>query len=425
MTFRVQNLIYFLLFIFLTIPNSIQFLNFFGLYIKVGSINIYIYDFIFISFIIFSIIRVCIRNLKISTKLFRKTDFICIVWLAVLLIYTMIGLKHNPYNYVFNDVRNLIYFLVLFILIILFDKENDFKMIMKISVLSAIFYTIINIIVFLFKDSLFYGILEQTQWVGANRLSFINTNLVFLIIPIYFNRHRIFEENRWYTLSIIAMVNLIICIIIGKNLTLGAIALFLIICNSVITQNTKLRTNFKKKYLLISLFIIIMTVFLFIMKPNFANYAKELIGEYGEKIERVIDGGFDNLNSWKSRKITNKYAFNIFEDKKMGYGLGKTFYTFIQNGDLADSNHMYVDSTIHTLLVKMGVIGLVVFLILYISYLIEGFRLNSKKLSLCFAISYLGIGFLMISTSHPFRNCYVITIMSLLIIINRQIKTYE
>ncbi|MPM64555.1 hypothetical protein SDC9_111442 [bioreactor metagenome] len=425
MTFRVKNLIYFMLFVFLTIPNSIPFLNFFRLYIKIGSNSIYIYDLIFIILIIFSIIKVYINNFKISSRLIKKTEYIYFIWLALLFLYFLVGLKYNAFNYVFNDIRNLIYFIGFIVFIILFDEKKDLKVTMKICVLASIIYSIINIFVFLFKDNLFYAILEQTQWVGANRLSFININLVFLIIPIYFNRNKIFKENRWYNLSGIAMISLIICIIVGKNLTLGAITAFLIICNIIVSGKLKLRINISKIHLLTSFFVILVAVFIFVMKPDLIDYVYELVGEYSEKIERVMSGGFDNLNSWRSRQITNEYAFYTFKEKKMGYGLGKTFATYIQNGDLANINHMYVDSTVHTIMVKMGVIGVIIYFTLYISYLIECFRLNKNTLSLSFAFSYLGIGFLMISTSHPFRNCYVITIMSLVVLINRQIKLYE
>lgn len=350
--------------------------------------------------------------------------YINVVWILLLFIYSIVGLRNNQLNYMFNDLRNIMFYGFVFIMFVyVFSKNNIFSL-AKVIIVSVMLFSCIDILVYQFKDTLFADLTISAQWADDNRLGFTNSLVIIYLIPFVFFKDKLNLSRKWIYFLYISVGASFITVIITKSVNLIVSVAFVIIFSLVLKYYVEKKSSyfnlFRKKLINYSVFLLILAIPLaaifYYYLPRFDS--STIVTLYNKIYLAVIDPA--QLNSWQSRLITNEYAFNEFKDNIWGYGLGKTFQTFIQTGDLASDNSMYVDNTFYTVVNKMGIIGAVFFYIYLLFSLLLLYK-NAKKgesqykgLLYSFLGAYGALLISMFSTSQMFRNPVVIILAQLI-----------
>jgi hypothetical protein len=388
----------------------------FYLYINFGSFKLGIQELMFVYLLLLYFIYVIKYKKQIMGD--KKIFTINIIWVCILAVYTFIGLSNNPLNYVFNDLTSLMYYLLIFLFLNFIFKMKDLEGLLKVIILASIVFSIVDIIIYLFKDSVFRTVLEATQWVDANRIGFTNSLLLVLLIPIALNFKSFLGKSKWSLYSKIAVALLFITVFFGKSVnvivSVSFVLFFSIITKSIVEQNKLTKTKIISWITVVCTVLVISVILVYSPSINYES-------EFSNKIIMAVNDP-TQLTSWQSRLITNKYAFEEFKQNIMGFGLGKTFLTFIQTGEIAQVNALFVDNTLYTVLNKIGILGTLFYffylLIIMIVLLKNAASVRQRYKAIMYGLcgSYISLLISMVSTSQLFRSPLVIIILQLIII---------
>ncbi|MFS0765090.1 hypothetical protein ABC374_16760 [Peribacillus sp. 1P06PB] len=357
------------------------------------------------------------KKIKISNL---KVDILNVCFLGILIIYFFVGIFNSSFDFIFGDIRVLIYYCLPFLLYyFLKSNKDDNLLVIKTLIISSILFSIITIGLFYFSDTLFKGFMASTQWEGAKRLSFTNSLMVVILMPVAFNKQIAQIEGKWIFYLRFSIVMLLFTILLSKSINTIVIVFFVFL----VLINLEVFKKKKKKNTLIKIVMLAFTIgifFLFLNSFSGENrFSNTLISDTNNKLKIALTNP-DELNSWQSRIITNSVAIEEFYDNKWGYGLGKTFQTFIQNGELAQLNSLYIDNAIITIINKIGILGAFVFfsfLIVTLLVMLHYARISEKRnksILYGFCVSYVGILLSMISTAHIFVNPIIISLVCLI-----------
>lgn len=345
-----RNIIPTFLFLICAIPYNQNVINFFGLTFGIGQLSIALQEMLMIILIFRSIINIFTIKKKYTNreKMFLVSYFIInsMIFLAFL-----IGIKNNSINYVISDMRGLIFYLFTFTYIFINSDVNE----NRIAICKGMFiYCVVTIVIFIFRNNIFYEIYAKTQWVNANRIGFMNI-IFFLYLICNSEKLKVNHKILYKTTFILCVV----CSIIGKSVTLIILFFMAYIIN--ISFSIKY-TGFKRNiYLKLSIVVVIFTTIFSVSIYQINKQGIESVLNI-EIFNKIIQYSNGNLNSMNSRKITNEVAIDEFKNNFNGYGLGKTFNTYLQNGDGAQTNALFIDNVFITMLNKFGILSTIIFI---------------------------------------------------------------
>lgn len=313
--------------------------------ISVFGFDIYIYEVLILVLIIFYII-----TSKFSVHL-SSLKLLALIFVSYLLIYSIINLLDKPLYFVMNDVRYLIYYIILLVYPskifsnkkLLFDSiviGSTLLILMTINANRVLGYDLFRLTsrnnVFILLSLM---ICLQRLLKSSNKISFLVYSALFLVfsIAIFLLGSRIF-----YVISFVSIL-----FIVFNNISIKKISkLLLISIVFVIIGN-----------LVVNRFFDTLNVDYFLMRI--------------ESLRNLTD-----QTSYFIRKADNQNIFNNIDSRIIfGYGPGELVFQSTHN-----EYGYYIDNTYYTFIFKFGIVGLIFIVGILLFALKEAFKnyKNSK-----------------------------------------------
>ena len=313
--------------------------------ISVFGFDIYIYEILILGLIIFYII-----TSKFSVHL-SSLKLLALIFVSYLLIYSIINLLDKPLYFVMNDVRYLIYYIILLVYPskifsnkkLLFDSiviGSALLILMTINANRVLGYDLFRLTsrnnVFILLSLM---ICLQRLLKSSNKISFLVYSALFLVfsIAIFLLGSRIF-----YVISFVSIL-----FIVFNNISIRKISkLLLISIVFVIIGN-----------LVVNRFFDTLNVDYFLMRI--------------ESLRNLTD-----QTSYFIRKADNQNIFNNIDWRIIfGYGPGELVFQSTHN-----EFGYYIDNTYYTFIFKFGIVGLIFIVGILLFALKEAFKnyKNSK-----------------------------------------------
>ncbi|MGE7605378.1 hypothetical protein ACQKML_02110 [Peribacillus frigoritolerans] len=259
-------------------------------------------------------------------------------------------------------------------------------------VLSSLCYSIFTILLYFFGQNLLneiYGSFYGDIWNSSGRVGFKNTT-VLLIINL-FSIYMIYSQKR----IVLNSVNIILgstSILISQTrsiIILYLLILFVLFVSFII--KSALSNLNSRTYLIFS--IASFTIpFAFLIGFIVFNTDNLLIDSVKSRMFESNGGSLD------SRKYTNQYNIGMIENNIIGDGLGKEMYFLGSNSQLI-SIDTWIDNLFIYILVKFGLIGLFLFILIVMIGLFKYIKeAIIKKNVLTFIILIAYVPFIIITT---------------------------
>ncbi|MGW6663041.1 O-antigen ligase family protein, partial [Peribacillus sp. NPDC055009] len=259
-------------------------------------------------------------------------------------------------------------------------------------VLSSLCYSIFTILLYFFGQNILndiYGSFYGDIWNSSGRVGFKNTT-VLLIINL-FSIYMIYSQKR----IVLNLVNIILgstSILISqtRSIIILYLLILLVLFVSFIIKSALSNLN-PRTYLIFS--IASFTIpFVFIIGFIVFNTDTLLIDSVKSRMFESNGGSLD------SRKYTNQYNIGMIENNIIGDGLGKEMYFLGSNSQL-NSIDTWIDNLFIYILVKFGLIGLILFILMVIIGLFKYIKeALIKKNVLSFIILIAYVPFIIITT---------------------------
>lgn len=322
------------------------------------------------------LIIVCFKHMVYKINIFDelKKNKIYMVLLLMLIVYLFVGLKNsNPF--LSGDTRQyyIFIFYIAFILI-LKDEQNIFMSIIKMSIVASLSLSIVVLIMFAFKSTLFDPLFGNNV-ASSTRVGFGNQAYFVFSFPLIFFALRLKKlEGRWRFFALFSLVAIVTSLLIDetRSLIISTIgnAVFIYIYSSIIDKK---RTFGAKIVGFITIFMM-----LSILAGLVAYYFSET-PKMKAIIERFAEiNGDKKIQSAEVRSITNKRNIEIILENPEGHGLGSSFNLINTNGRLAESGP-FIDNFFITTLNKFGFLGFSVLALFYIRTFYQIFIISRNK----------------------------------------------
>lgn len=375
--FDMLNYLLILLFFSISaIPDAISLYGMFGF--NLGGMFISINELLFATILFLWFFKSCLT--KSLSKLAESTFAIGILifLLQNLVLGSIIGyLNHNALIDIRYDVRGLIWYLGFLVIATEITNIEHIKKLMWATVSGSLVYSFITLISH--KD---YFI----DYYNSERLIFRNDVLLVVSLLIIASALITLNIKVLYKL----LLSLLSSLLISKLIVSQWRALLLgLILGLVVTIAVN---SFKYKYStrLISLLLtIVLSILLFskmyVPKTEFLKHALE---SFSERIEITRNLKDEQSVAFRAKDI--KVAISYFKDSPLiGHGLGASITTSTK-----ESQGLYVDNTIVTLLFKVGLIGTALYLymiarILY--YMMISLKYDENKSSRYIHAAFLAL----------------------------------
>jgi len=287
-----------------------------------------------------------------------------ILILAIYLIYFgRAMLAGRPFKLTANDFRAVPLMLSYFVGKSLIKDFNRFRQLFLLLCLGIVFHSLITLIILPFRRTFFAPIFEESMLEQGLRVWFRNSALFILPLPFLLAWVK-FRPRLGYrkellvpSLTVLTLVFLVISAVISQSRML----LFSILLTLVPFLGTYRTLLYKHWKLILALVILMGTlsgVIVFSQHPF-------MVGLRETMVERVRDTLRGEDESLMARLLT--YHFNFKEALKQplwGHGVGAKMTTLSPYLKGEDTEFLVIDNLYITVLYKMGVIGLIAYLIL-------------------------------------------------------------
>lgn len=389
------------LFVMCAIPYSHSLNEFLGLYFNFKIFKLSIQEVLFIILFLRSMFTIFRGNIVVPFRLNNYIIFNIFINITIF-IYLIVGLNNNNRNFVINDFKRVMFYLFTLLFILIYSNyKNNFNNINNSIIWGIALYCVIVIVIFIFRNTIFWNLYNKTQWVNSDRLGY--ANILFSFYILYNKEYYIKYMKNIYKIIFMLML---ITTLISKSITfiIAFILVIIIVYGNQFIDKIRGKKLYRRNvYIKISIVLFLISLLLFIMYINldieFINKIKNI-----DIIQKIIKYSNGTLNSMQSRNITNQNALNDFKNNIYGYGLGKTFITFIQNGDIAQLNSIYCDNFFVTSLNKFGAIGSAIFILsIVLQGIMISLRLNNKN-TIRFSVCYFSVFFMGLTTSYLISN---------------------
>ncbi|WP_068675283.1 hypothetical protein [Oceanobacillus sp. Castelsardo] len=328
--------------------------------------------------LLFLLILLVINFINIGVNIrFSKLDFIIAALFIFVVIYTFIGLQNNN-EFLLSDVKTFIYFFINYVMFRSLINKDNYLSVIKTFLNSSFVYSIVVLSLYLFmQDYLPYIYGERLYAWWGNRITFSNTTLFILTIPLllFVLIKNVFPKYKLY-FSIVLLSN-VISLLLSQTRTLILLCIFnclIVLLLLLYKSYGQYRINWKLGLRLFGLLFFLTTTFI----------VSTYIGTSQEIISDIVNRFQSNEGSLDVREISNEMAANEIERNPLGYGLGKELVLYNVDYTISSAG-AFIDNIFYTLGVKVGVIGVLIFIIILLSIFI-GFISNFRKNKLFMAL---------------------------------------
>ncbi len=382
---------------------------------------------LFLAFILFFVNMILLIRSNIYKEkscILRQIIFIAFLGYTIFSALSLIN-AINITEGIF-DLSKVVLFLILFIstVLILNYNENNIKIVCKTIIISSIILASIGLIQYFFNCLYFIPGVDVVYSTFTNRNLF--SSILFLTLPFVFYGFSTFSK-KWIILSFFSICFSIFIIIIIKARSVWLaiiISFFSLLCITFFSKNKLFyrKILFSKKFILLSLFIIIVIISAFVLpKPMISSYmSRKKITATGTLIEV-------RLKAWE------KTIPMIKEYPLLGVGIGNWKIMLPKYGvtgmKTEHGAYQYIrpHNDFFWVLAEIGIFGFIFYLSIFIIifyYILKILSKNTKrddKLLLFFLLFGL-IGYIIISSfSFPkeriFHSIIFIFIISIVTVI--------
>jgi len=346
--YSIENSIKYLLFLLFSVGIMIPHHWDFG--IDIGYLTIY-YEEVIVMFL-FPLI---ILKLLVTLKINKNILYILLLFFIIIFFSSFGLLNANSLIIIFKDIRIIMEVgIILFAISLIKLKYQDMIFLQYLIAFSMTIYLFQYLYSFIWEAYLM-TIMNEGMSLGLKRIVLDNHVAVLFMLPfIYFMNKKIFI----YLFIIIFIISLLSM----KRTDIG----LLLILSLLFIKELNI------KYIAIVIFVLILFI---IMILNL---------EFGSRFLNIIDGSAD------TRLYGIITAFNDFLEKPLfGYGFGKEMVVTIQNIGGVDLSKNFIDNSYLTLFVKIGLIGF----LLYISIFIKLIYKETNRSIVVFMLLFFLFGF--------------------------------
>lgn len=315
-----------------------------------------------------------------------KIDILMVFFFILICLYFLVG-YYNKNPYLWFDMKVFVFFFLNYIIFrSVVNNENYIKVINVIFV-SSLFYSVIVIYIYLFmKDYLpfIYGDKLFSWW--GNRVTFSNVSMCLITIPlsIYCLLQNNYSNIKKFYFFLVFSLNLI-AMLLSQTRAVIMMSTF----NSIIVLVTSYynifnlkKINIKKAYR-ITIFVVFISISL-----NIFYFLDTIFGT--EVLNNVINRFSEGQETLNVRDVSNEMAKEEIIRNIWGYGLGKEAILYNTNYSI-NSVGPFIDNILFTLGLKIGLLGVFMFLILLLVPLVRLFfyKNNDKILVIVIYISFI------------------------------------
>lgn len=346
--YSIENSIKYLLFLLFSVGIMIPHHWDFG--IDIGYLTIY-YEEVIVMFL-FPLI---ILKLLVTLKINKNILYILLLFFIIIFFSSFGLLNANSLIIIFKDIRIIMEVgIILFAISLIKLKYQDMIFLQYLIAFSMTIYLFQYLYSFIWETYLM-TIMDEGMSLGLKRIVLDNHVAVLFMLPfIYFMNKKIFI----YLFIIIFIISLLSM----KRTDIG----LLLILSLLFIKELNI------KYIAIFIFVLIL----------FAIIILNL--EFGSRFLNIIDGSAD------TRLYGIITAFNDFLEKPLfGYGFGKEMVVTIKNIGGVDLSKNFIDNSYLTLFVKIGLIGF----LLYISIFIKLIYKEINRSIVVFMLLFFSFGF--------------------------------
>lgn len=339
---------------FLTIPfNTYDFFK-----LKIPSTKIDVFSALF--FLMLAVLLV--KALAEKRSKLPKLGFTFFTLAGVLLLYIFVGYG-NAQPFLSSDIRVFLFYVVYILSGFLFYRSSDgIKDVLKITIISTLFLSILVILMYYFKTSFFYPLFENSFYANDTRVGTGNQSFFIFSIPILIAALLFKALNkRWSFLIMVTIVAAFISVLLSESRALmvtlaGNVVITLFVC--VVLSGKRFMKNIVK--LMVTAVIMFSLMFIFL---SFFPLDEKLLVVYNRFNEYLSSGTTD---SYQTRAVTNIYTIDLIKEKLFGYGLGAPMVLYDGSGMFANEG-TFIDNGFLTLLYKVGIPGFLCFAFFYLT----------------------------------------------------------
>ncbi|MGG2971658.1 hypothetical protein [Geobacillus stearothermophilus] len=294
-------------------------------------------------------------NIRVS-----KIDILMIFFFMVVCLYFFVG-YYNKNPYLWFDMKAFVFFFLNYIIFRSVVNNENYIKVINVIFISSLFYSVVVIYIYLFmKDYLpfIYGDKLFLWW--GNRVTFSNVSMCLITIPlsIYCLLQNNYSNIKKFYFFLVFSLNLIAVL-----LSQTRIVIMMSTFNSIIVLVMSIYYsifNFKKINIKKAYRIVIFIVFIWISLSIF--YFLDIISG-AEILNNVINRFSEGQETLNVRDVSNEMAKEEIIRNIWGYGLGKEAILYNTNYSINNVGP-FIDNILFTLGLKIGLLGMLMFLIL-------------------------------------------------------------
>lgn len=321
-------------------------------------------------------------NIRVS-----KIDIFMVFFFMIICLYFFVG-YYNKNTYLWFDMKIFVFFFLNYIIFRSVVNNDNYIKVINVIFISSLFYSVIVIYIYFFmKDYLpfIYGDKLFSWW--GNRVTFSNVSMCLITIPlsIYCLLQNNYSNIKKFYFFLVFSLNLIAMLLSQTRAVImlstfnSVIVLLISIYYSIL--NFK-KINIKKTYR-IAIFVVFISISLSIF------YFLDTISR-SEILNNVINRFSEGQESLSVRDVSNEMAKEEIIRNIWGYGLGKEAILYNTNYSISNVGP-FIDNILFTLGLKIGLLGMLMFLILLFVLLgkLLFYKNNSKILVIAIYVSFV------------------------------------
>jgi hypothetical protein len=315
-----------------------------------------------------------------------KIDIFMVFFFMVICLYFFVG-YYNKNTYLWFDMKVFVFFFLNYIIFRSVVNNDNYIKVINVIFISSLFYSFIVIYIYLFmKDYLpfIYGDKLFSWW--GKRITFSNVSMCLITIPlsIYCLLQNNYSNIKKFYFFLVFSLNLI-AMLLSQTRAVIMMSTF----NSIIVLVTSYynifnlkKINIKKAYR-ITIFVVFISISL-----NIFYFLDTIFGT--EVLNNVINRFSEGQETLNVRDVSNEMAKEEIIRNIWGYGLGKEAILYNTNYSINNVGP-FIDNILFTLGLKIGLLGVFMFLILLLVPLVRLFfyKNNDKILVIVIYISFI------------------------------------
>lgn len=305
------------------------------------------------------IVKAIIAKESISGLLRYKSYFLL---MGVIFLYMILGIVAENV-YVRPDAELYVYCLTFFLTAALIKGSNGVDKAIKMLVINSILLSTVVILIYIFRNSFLSFLIWDIFGENTSRLRFgTGGQTTFsVVIPLIYAliKYRLIK-GKWTYFGYIAISLMIVSAIISESRALFfAIALNISIVYIWLWLVSDQGNIYKK---MLSIILTVSIIFLLLFSVNYFLGQNEKIISFKSRMIELSN--FGRIDSYSTRKVTNKINFEEINNKPLGHGIGKPIALYNTFGELVQYG-TFVDNVLITIMYKMGYVGLFAFVLFY------------------------------------------------------------